>query len=140
MTVLIIPLLFLAAESADPTDKAAFEKVCSQCHTSSMITDMMTRDEWSETIETMITIGAKGTVDEFARVRRYLAQTMTRVNVNVADAAEIAPVLELSEAAAQAVVDYRAKHGSFENLDALGKVPGINVAALARRKERIVFR
>ena len=78
--------------------------------------------------------------EEFDRVLRYLARNFTKVNVNSADAAQIAPVLGVSEAAAQGVVEFRAQHGNFGNFDDLKKVPGLDSARIDERKQRIAFR
>lgn len=104
-----------------------------------MVQDFRTEPEWLDTVEQMISLGAKGTDEQFERVLRFLARTLTKVNVNTAEAPEIAPVLDLSDGAAQAVVAYRAEHGKFKTLDDLKKVPGMDAAKLAARKDRIVF-
>jgi competence protein ComEA len=105
-----------------------------------MIGDLKTEPEWIETVENMESIGAKGTEEEFDRVRRYLARNFTRINVNAATAAQIAPVLDITETAAQAVVEYRTKHGDFMNLEDLRKVPELDAAKIEARKQRVVFR
>jgi competence ComEA-like helix-hairpin-helix protein len=138
-----IALLILGATAAaqdDRADKAAFQKVCGACHAITMVSDLKTEEEWVETVDHMASIGAKGTEQEFDGVLRHLARNFTKVNVNTATAAQIAPVLGLSAAAAQAVVDYRAVHGSFSTLADLRKVPGIDQAGLDARKDRIAFR
>jgi competence protein ComEA len=70
---------------------------------------------------------------------RYLVRNLSKVNVNTATAAQIAPVLDLSEASARALVDYRAEHGPFKTLDDMKKAPGVNPGKLDSRKNRIVF-
>lgn len=130
-------LLFLQEEQ---TDRKTFEAVCGRCHSPSMISGMRTEGEWNETIEVMVSAGAKGTEEQFARIRRHLARNYTVVNVNTADAPQIAPVLEITPEAAQSVVAYRTAHGNFKTLDDLSKVPGLNASKLAARKEHIAFR
>ena len=95
--------------------------------------------EWTETVEKMISLGAKGSDEQFDAVMRYLLRNLTKVNVNTAAAAELAPVLDLSDAIAQAVVKYREENGKFKSLDDLKKVPGLNAADLDSRKDRIAF-
>jgi len=124
----------------DTAEKAAFQKVCGACHASTMVSDLKTEEEWSETIDAMTTLGAKGTEQEFALVSRYLAHNLTKVNVNTAAAAQIAPVLGVSDAIAQAVIDYRTQHGAFSTLEDLKKVPGVPAARIEERKTRIAFR
>lgn len=136
-------LFFLAVAASaqeDTGDRVAFEKVCGACHKSSMASDLKTESEWIETVDNMISNGAKGTDEQFDRVMRYLARNLTLVNVNVAAAREIAPVLGVSEKTAEAIVEYRSRHGSFTKLDDLGKVPGVALAQLEIRKHKIAFR
>jgi competence protein ComEA len=124
----------------DAADKATFEKVCGNCHASSMVSDLKTQDEWAETVGNMVSIGAKGTKEQFDAVLRYLAHNFTRVNINTAPASEIAPVLDVTEAVAQTVVDYRTSHGSFTTLDQVKQIPGLDAAKIDARKDRIAFR
>jgi competence protein ComEA len=130
----------LALKADDAADKAAFEKVCGHCHAASLIHELKTQGEWVETVDNMAANGAKGTDEEFDAVLRYLSRNFTKVNINVAPAAEIAPVLDIGETAAQAIVDYRTAHGEFASLDDVKKVPGIDTAKVDARKDRIAFR
>jgi len=135
---LLIPCAALAFAD-DPADKIAFEAVCGKCHPPTMVSDLRTEPDWKETIETMKNIGANGTDEQFTRLFRYLARNLTKVNINTGTAAEIAPVLDVSDAVAQTVVRYRTDHGNFKTLDDVKKVPGLSAASLAERKERIAF-
>jgi competence protein ComEA len=137
---LVLGCATLPAAQSEAADKVTFQKICGNCHASSMVSDFKTEAEWSETVDQMVSIGAKGTAEEFNRVLRYLAYNYTRVNVNTATAAEIAPVLGVSEPMAQTVVDYRMHNGSFASVDDLKKVPGLNSTELDARKARIAFR
>jgi competence protein ComEA len=87
----------------------------------------------------MISIGAKGTDEQFERVMRVLERTLTKVNVNTATAEEIAPVIDVSNATAQAVVKYRTEHGKFKTVDDLKKVPGLDAAKVETRRDRIML-
>jgi competence ComEA-like helix-hairpin-helix protein len=53
------------------------------------------------------------------------------VNVNTADAAELAQLPGLGPATARRIVEHRRGHGPFASLDALLDVPGIGPATLA---------
>ena len=59
--------------------------------------------------------------------------------MNTGTASRIAPVLDISEAVAEAVVKRRTEIGKFQALDELKKIPGIDAAKLEARKDRIVF-
>ena len=87
----------------------------------------------------MVKAGAKGTDEQFDRLMRYLLRNWTKVDVNTATAAEIAPVLDVSDATAQAIVKRRTENGSFKTIEELKKVPGVNGARLEARKDRVVF-
>lgn len=121
-------------------DEAAFRAVCGSCHDTSMVSGFLSEPEWVETIDVMRGLGAKGTEDQFAAVRRYLLRNNTKVNVNTQSAAEIAPVLEIGESAATALVTFREAKGPFKTLDDLKKVPGMDPAKVDERRDRIAFR
>jgi competence protein ComEA len=127
------------ASGEDKADKAAFESVCGSCHPASMVDSLKSESEWRETIEVMVKVGAKGTDDEFDRLMRFLLRNWTKVNVNTATAAEIAPVLDVSEDTAAAVVKRRPGNGGFKTIEELKKIPGVDGAKLEVRKDRIVF-
>lgn len=127
------------ADASSAQDKAAFEAVCGACHPSNLDNDLRTEGEWNETIEKMASLGAKGTDDQFDALLRFLLQTRTKVNVNSAPASEIAPVLDISKSAAEAVVKRRTEKGNFKSLDELKKVPGVDATKLDARRDRIRF-
>ncbi len=60
------------------------------------------------------------------------------VNINTADAATIAKELNgVGLKRAQAIVEYRQKHGPFKSADELALVKGIGPAAVAKNRELI---
>lgn len=60
------------------------------------------------------------------------------VNINTADAATLAKELNgVGLKRAQAIVEYRQKHGPFKSADELGLVKGIGPSAVARNRELI---
>jgi competence protein ComEA len=60
------------------------------------------------------------------------------VNINTADAATLAKELNgVGLKLAQAIVEYRQKHGPFKTADELTLVKGIGAAALAKNRELI---
>ena len=129
----------LDASREDKADKAAFEGICGVCHLPSMANDIRSQSEWRETVDQMVKVGAKGTDQEFDRVMRFLLRNLTKVNVNTATAPEIAPVLEVSDATAQAIVKRRTENGSYKTIDELKKVPGVDASKLEARRDRVVF-
>jgi competence protein ComEA len=128
-----------APARTEATDKADFEAVCGACHTSSMVSDIRTEPEWKDTVELMVSLGAEGTGAQMEAVMRVLLRTLTKVNVNTAPATQLALVLDISEASAQAMVKYRADHGKFKSLADLKRLPGMNAVKLDSRKDRVAF-
>jgi competence protein ComEA len=120
-------------------DRAAFTQVCGACHPASAVNGFRTAAEWRDTVEHMISIGAKGKDEQFDAVMRVLERTLTKVNVNAATAEEIAPVLDIDEKTAAGIVTYRGVHGKFKTIEDLKKAPGLDAAKVDGRKERIVF-
>ena len=67
-------------------------------------------------------------------------QSAATININEASAARIAEVLDgIGEKRAQAIVDYREKHGAFESLDDLAAVKGVGEKTLEDNAGRITF-
>lgn len=127
------------AGHANASDGEAFKKVCGACHAASAVSGLRTASEWRETVEHMISIGAKGSDEEFDGVIRVLERTLTKINVNSADAEELAPTMDISDSVAQAIVAYRSSHGNFKSLSDLKKVPGLDASKVDDRKDRILF-
>ena len=87
----------------------------------------------------MVARGAQGTDEELVAVVDYLTREHGRVNVNLANAADIALVLGLTPAEGAAVVEHRRQHGTFEDATAVERVAGIDARKLAARREAMVF-
>jgi competence protein ComEA len=111
--------------------------VCGACHPTSLVNALRSAAEWDQTVDLMASLGAKGTDEQFDRVMRFLLRNLTQVNVNTATAPELALVLDVSNAAASAVVKYRGQNGKFKALEELKKVPGLNAAKRDARRDRI---
>lgn len=140
--VVVAAAVLIAASALgdeDKADKAAFQAICGACHPISVATGLRSESDWEQTVEEMIKAGAKGTDEQFDRVMRFLLRTFTKVNVNTAPASEIAPVLDISDATAEALVKHRTEKGSFKNLEELKKSPGVDASKLEARKDRITF-
>lgn len=66
--------------------------------------------------------------------------TTNLVNINTASVAELQDKLVgIGEKKAQAIVDYRTKHGNFVSLEQLTEVSGIGKATLDKNRDRIVL-
>ena len=123
----------------DKKDKAVFEAVCGACHPPGMADGIRSEQEWKETVDQMIAIGAKADERQLGSVIRYLLHNQTKVNINTASASEIAPVLAVSESTARAIVTRRKESGAFKSIGEIAKVPGVDAAQLQARQDRIVF-
>jgi competence ComEA-like helix-hairpin-helix protein len=69
----------------------------------------------------------------------YLTREHGRVNVNLAGPEEMALVLGLTPAEAAAIVRYRRDRGTFENAEAVARVPGVDARKILARRDAIVF-
>ena len=150
MTLSTLPSVAQTSQStpAGPTQdpfpetagKPALLKVCGNCHTAeTVIQSLRTRQEWSDVIDQMARFGAEGTDQEFDQILAYLAQHFSPIGINKATATDLASVLDVPAAVAEAIVAYRDKNGEFKSLDDLKKVPGLDGERIDARKTRIVF-
>ena len=95
-------------------------------------------------MDKMIALGAKGTQKEFDDILEFLAVTypgeeVPKIKVNEARAVELESGLSLPRSQAAAIVAYRTKNGDFKSIEDLKKVPGVDVAKIEARKDRLLF-
>ena len=95
-------------------------------------------------MDKMVALGAKGTQKEFDAIVDYLATTypgeeVPKIKVNEARAIELESGLSLPRSQAAAIVQYRTKNGDFKSIEDLKKVPGVDVAKIEARKDRLLF-
>ena len=129
-----------AQEASAGKSKEVFQRVCSACHKpETNVSARRTREQWLETIEKMVAKGLKATDEELNTVLDYLVGQYGRVNVNRAAAADIAEVLGVSAKEAALIVKYRRDKGRFEDFEALGKVPDLDLKKLEKGREAISF-
>lgn len=115
---------------------AAFTKVCVRCHASDKVVEGRRYPaQWEQVLEQMVARGATGTEEELDTVYDYLVTQYGRVEINRAAADEIARVLHLEPAAADAIVKQR----PYADFEALTAVAGVPVDALKKRRDAIVF-
>ena len=128
-----------APETEDPA-APVFVQTCVKCHEAARITALRrTKVEWEEVINKMIERGATGTEKEFEAVYAYLLRNYGKLNINRATPDDIAMILGLSEKDSQGIVSYRSTNGSFADLDAVKKVPDIDLKKLEEHKDAITF-
>jgi competence protein ComEA len=128
------------APVADDPDTALFNQMCSKCHDAARITAMRrTKTEWEEVINKMIEKGATGTEKEFENVYGYLLRNYGKLHINLATPDEITTILGLSDKDAQGIVTYRKSNGPFADLEAVRKVPEIDLKKLDEHKDAVAF-
>src|SRR5215469_13483014 len=126
------------APNTSAADQETFQRVCGECHTTSMIDGYRSMPDWRQTVDNMMEIGARGTPEDMVRVMRYLARSWTRIDLNAATAEDIVAVLGIKEDLAKAVVKYRTEHGHFTAIGELKKVPGFEKIKPEEYKEKLV--
>jgi competence protein ComEA len=145
LAALALVAIAAAGEAQDtPAAKASkvmFEKTCSACHTSeSVASARRTRDQWQDVIEEMVSQqGAKIADEEYSPILEYLVSVYGKVNVNTAQADEIAQIIGLSPKEAEAIVKFRKDNGKFADFEALGKVPGVDPKKLEKSRDAISY-
>jgi competence protein ComEA len=120
--------------------KDVVEQVCGACHGTDLVSSRRaTKQGWSYIVDDMVSRGASATSEQIQSINDYLAKNFGQVNVNKAASAEIASVLEITSAQADAIVKYRMDHGDFKSVDDLKKAPGLESAKLDTKKDRVVY-
>lgn len=133
------------AQSAEVPGKAEAARICIQCHEyERSIAPRQNRAAWQSTLDKMVALGAKGTPKELDAILDYLATTypgeeVPKIKVNEARAIELESGLSLARSQAAAIVQYRTQHGDFKSLEDLKKVPGVDVAKIEAKKDRLLF-
>jgi competence protein ComEA len=135
-------LFWCAAPAAAQDDgKALVERTCSKCHSlTSTLKQRNTAEAWSAIVDDMIGRGAEGSDADFEKIINYLAKNFgPRVKVNKASAQELAGALEIPLATAEAVIEHRARHGSFKSFEDLKSAPALEGKNIEDKKDRLDF-
>lgn len=120
-------------------------RVCSKCHSvNNLLATGRDRQGWEDLIVKMVSLGTKGTDEEFSDIADYLTASFppsfgATINVNKAEAKELAMTLMLTADEAKEIVTYREKNGSYKSLDDLKKVPNIDTKKLDAKKDKMQF-
>ena len=124
----------------DTPEAALFTRVCVDCHDAERtLSRRRTRAEWLDTIRQMVEDGAEASDEEFTRVLEFLVGNFGAVAINTAKAEDLVKVLAISREDADRIVAYRTAKGNFASLDAVKKVPEIDIEKLERRKDSLRF-
>jgi len=120
-------------------------RVCSKCHSvNNLLATGRDREGWENIIVKMASLGMQGTDEEYTDIADYLTANFppsygASINVNKADAKQLAMTLVLTPAEANAIVAYREKNGDFKSLDDLKKVPNVDPKKLDAKKDKLQF-
>ena len=129
-----------ASNPADDPANDLFIQTCNRCHDAARITAVRrTKTEWEEVINKMIERGATGSEEDFVTVFGYLRRHYGKVYINSAAPDEMTTSLALTSKDADAIVAYRKANGTFQDFEAVKKVPGIDVKTLEEHKEAVAF-
>ena len=120
-------------------------RVCSKCHSvNNLLATGRDREGWENIIVKMASLGMEGTDEEYTDIADYLTANFppsygAPINVNKADAKQLAMTLVLTPAEANAIVAYREKNGDYKSLDDLKKVPNVDPIKLDAKKDKLQF-
>lgn len=128
------------ADAASDPATGLYEQTCGECHDSvRIVSKRRTKAEWQDVINKMIEEGATASGKEFETIFGFLLRHYGKAYVNDAPADQLVSVLGLSQKDADAIVAYRTANGAFADLDAVKKVPGIDVKVLDAHKDAVAF-
>jgi len=157
-SILYLTFVLASDENTLPPGEgqAIVQQKCASCHALKVVTGKKaSRQQWSTTVDQMITRGADVSDDEVETLLDYLAKNFGPatgqagadkgherpgpVNVNSATASELADALALTEQESAAIVSYRKQNGNFKQWRDLTKVPGIDAKKIESNQDRLVF-
>jgi competence protein ComEA len=126
--------------------KEYVNKICLQCHEpSQLLNQHRTEADWRATIARMAQKGVPGTPEQYDAITDYMArnfgktQDATKINMNKANAQEIAAAIGLTPEEAQALVTYREKHGEYREWGEMLVVYGVDGRKLEAAKDKMSF-
>jgi competence protein ComEA len=134
-----------AQELPDGAGKAETERVCTTCHNIARAVSLhQDRGGWQNTIDKMVSFGAKASDAELQAIINYLAthypaEDIPKININRARAIDLESGLTLRRSEAAIIIEYRTKNGPFRSIEDLEKVPGIDVGKIESKKDRLIF-
>jgi competence protein ComEA len=121
-------------------------RACIGCHKAEDFASYRhTREEYRSIVYRMADRGAQASAKELDQIAGYLAANFlkaedpAKVNINKATANELETRLALTAKEAQAIVDYRERHGDFRALGDLFIIYGVDGRKLLAAKDKISF-
>ena len=148
LVLALLALVFIPAAFSqglpEGKGKQLVSDTCSACHGTDLLfqfrDDKTDRAAWKDEVDKMVDRGADIKADDMKAVLDYLAKYMgPAVNMNQATALDLTTQLDLTDAEAQAIVQYRMANGNFKTFDDLAKVTDVDSKKLEPFKVRITF-
>jgi competence protein ComEA len=133
-----------SADGAGPSPRLvreakSLQAVCGKCHDLQIVRNTpRSLDDWRDTMQKMVDRGASGTDDQYDDILDYLHRTMTTIDVNSADADELATVLAVPDSAVKLIIARRAGK-KFADLNDLKSIPGVDAAIVDAKAKLIYF-
>ena len=138
--------LLRAQEMPDGPGKQIILRECTACHQPDHFTKYRhSNEEWQAIVVRMGQRVRSATKDELDLVQKYLATNYPKVedaaklNVNQATAKDIETRLLLTADEAEAVVQYRQRHGAFREWGELLAIYGVDGRKIEAAKDRMSF-
>jgi Helix-hairpin-helix motif len=117
----------------------SLQTVCGKCHNLQIVLNTpRSLDDWRDTMQKMVDRGASGSDDLYDDILDYLHRTMTTVDVNSADADELATVLDAPDSTVKLIIARRARR-KFVDLADLKTIPGVDAATVDAKAKLIYF-
>src|SRR5258708_11752849 len=130
----------------DGPGKQIILRECTACHLPDhFVKYQHTNEEWQAIVVRMGQRVRSATKEELDVVQKYLATNFPKVeqagklNVNKAAVADIAAQLSLTQAEAEAIVQYRRQHGEFREWGELLAIYGVDGRRIEAVKDRMSF-
>ena len=145
-----LSLLFAASASAqdpfpDGAGKVLIMRSCGVCHTTDQIARQKKSEaDWQATVVRMAGRGAKVTSDETDTIVKYLAanflkvEDASKVNVNKAVAKDLM-TLGFTDKEADAIIDYRTRHGDFRQWGDMLQIYGVDGEKCESLQDKMTF-
>lgn len=128
-------------QDPDARSEAVLTRLCAGCHPWRRVLDTRrTRVQWEPVIDEMMRRGGFSSDDDYNAILEYVLRHNAFVNINQAEADEIAMVTGLAPQHAEAILSYRTEHGRFADFEALKKVSGIDLVKLEAARLAILYR
>ena len=125
----------------DGDGKALLYRLCSGCHDiPQVVAKRRTVKQWRELTIDMIARGEPAEEAEVEALIDFCALHVGYVNVNKASEADLKKYGGFTAAEATAILAARAAGKTFDSIDALKALPGIDAKTLAARSAKIAFR